>query len=243
MGSKKQGVEALRFLVVNWEVVAVDGDNEVKAEARYLGIPCISQEDMCSYIRGSDYARIHYGKDYVGLDKVDLLISYLYKQKVVEPLLSYPRLGCVNFHPGWLPDFGGACGYNIAILEKALQYGCTAHFMTDQIDRGDIIARRAVYLYGGETAYSLAMKTYEEMFELLQFVWRSFENGTVKRIPQKNTRYMKWAEVDKLRTILPEDDTETIDRKIRAFYFPPYNGAEIELKGKKYTLAYRGDNV
>lgn len=205
LGGKSYGVGALRFLVVNWDVIAIDGDDLIKTEARRLEIPLLGE---------------------VELGRIDLLISYLYKKRVREPLLSYPRLGCVNFHPGWLPEFAGACGYNVAILEGAHQYGCTAHFMTDQIDGGDIIARRAVYLDWNETAYSLAMKTYEEMFWLLNDVVRSFELGSVKRIPQTNTRYMKWAEVEKLRYILPEDDAKTIDRKTRAFYFPPYKGAE-----------------
>ena len=32
------------------------------------------------------------------------------------------------------------------------------------------------------------------------------------------------------------DKIENIDKKIRAFWFPPYTGAYIEIKGKKYTL-------
>jgi len=206
VGGKKYGVNVLRYLLTDWDVIAVDGDEEVRAEGKRLHIPYL--ED-------------------IELGDVDLLISYLSRKKIGEPLLSHPRLGCINFHPGWLPEFGGACGYNIAILENVKQYGCTAHFMTAQIDRGDIIDRRAVYLDRNETAYSLAIKTYEEMFTLFQKVLRSIECGTVKRTPQFNTRYMKWEDVEKLRYILPGDSPETIDRKKRAFHFPPYKGAEV----------------
>jgi len=31
-------------------------------------------------------------------------------------------------------------------------------------------------------------------------------------------------------------ENDDIDLKIRAFWFPPYNGAYIEVKGNKYTL-------
>ena len=39
-----------------------------------------------------------------------------------------------------------------------------------------------------------------------------------------------------LRRIKPSDLPDEIDRKIRAFWCPPYNGAYIELQGKEFTL-------
>ena len=35
---------------------------------------------------------------------------------------------------------------------------------------------------------------------------------------------------------ISELSQEDIDLKIRAFWFPPYDGAFIEVNGKKYTL-------
>ena len=36
-----------------------------------------------------------------------------------------------------------------------------------------------------------------------------------------------------LETLAQEED---LDTKIRAFWFPPYDGAYVEINGKKYTL-------
>ncbi len=36
-----------------------------------------------------------------------------------------------------------------------------------------------------------------------------------------------------------EKDKDILDSKIRAFWFPPYDGAFIEVNGKKYTLIDR----
>ena len=34
-------------------------------------------------------------------------------------------------------------------------------------------------------------------------------------------------------------DGDDVEKKIRAFWFPPYDGAYVEIKGQKYTLINR----
>lgn len=36
--------------------------------------------------------------------------------------------------------------------------------------------------------------------------------------------------------ILDMDSPEIVERKIRAFWNPPYSGAQVEICGKKYTV-------
>jgi methionyl-tRNA formyltransferase len=43
-------------------------------------------------------------------------------------------------------------------------------------------------------------------------------------------------EFESLRRVQPGDDTALTARRIRAFWYPPYDGATIELAGETLTL-------
>ena len=55
-------------------------------------------------------------------------------------------------------------------------------------------------------------------------------------------RHLSRSEMESLKKIQPGDD---VDAKIRAFWFPPYDGAYVEIEGKNYTLVNRAilDNI
>jgi methionyl-tRNA formyltransferase len=58
----------------------------------------------------------------------------------------------------------------------------------------------------------------------------------LKTEPQTEGKYYSLPQLEKCKDIDEYENTEEIDRKIRAFWNPPYSGAQIELKGKKYTV-------
>ena len=47
-------------------------------------------------------------------------------------------------------------------------------------------------------------------------------------------------EFEALRRVRPDDPPELTERRIRAFWYPPYDGATIELGGRTLTLVDRG---
>jgi methionyl-tRNA formyltransferase len=69
----------------------------------------------------------------------DLGVSYAYPRKIDEPLLSQPKKGFVNYHPGPLPKYKGPNQYQDAIENKEIHWGVTVHFMDEEYDTGDII--------------------------------------------------------------------------------------------------------
>ena len=74
-------------------------------------------------------------------NKIDLIISAAYPQIFSNELISTPIKGAVNFHPSLLPKFRGAHPHYWAIVKGEAESGLTAHFMTENIDEGDIIAQ------------------------------------------------------------------------------------------------------
>lgn len=73
--------------------------------------------------------------------KPDLIISAAYPQIFSKELLSLPRKASVNFHPSLLPRYRGAHPHYWALAQGEQYGGVSAHFMTENVDDGDIIAQ------------------------------------------------------------------------------------------------------
>lgn len=71
----------------------------------------------------------------------DLIISAAYPQIFSRGLILIPIQGAVNSHPSLLPKFRGAHPHFWAIVKGEKESGLTAHFMTQHIDNGHIIAQ------------------------------------------------------------------------------------------------------
>ena len=78
--------------------------------------------------------------DWVRDVNADLLISAAYPQIFSSELVAIPKTGSVNFHPSLLPKYRGAHPHFWAIANGEQSSGITAHFMTGELDQGDIIA-------------------------------------------------------------------------------------------------------
>jgi len=74
-------------------------------------------------------------------EKYDLFICAAYPQILSKNLLEIPERGVINFHPSVLPRCRGAHPHYWALSEGERFGGITAHFMTEKIDDGDIIAQ------------------------------------------------------------------------------------------------------
>jgi methionyl-tRNA formyltransferase len=74
-------------------------------------------------------------------NNIDLIISAAYPQIFSKDLISIAPYGAVNFHPSLLPKFRGAHPHYWAIVKGETESGLSAHFMTEHIDDGEIIAQ------------------------------------------------------------------------------------------------------
>ena len=236
-GRKPCAVQALKYILdLGWEVSLVITQQEpnwmphphLGEFAREVGIPVATQRDANTHI--SNNFQVEYG---FYLKGVDLLISYLYPYRITAPLLYLPKLGCINFHPA-PPNCGGLGGYNFAILNSNDYYGCMAHFMEETFDTGDIISTSLFPMYPEwETAFSLEARTQVLMLLLFKEVCIWINSGKeLPRIKQDNPYYITKKMFEDARKIYPQDSKEIVERKIRAFWYPPYPGANYA----NYTL-------
>ena len=168
------------------------------------------------------------------LGEVDLLASFLFWNRIREPLISLPELA-LNFHPAPLPEMRGVGGYNVAILEGWREWGASAHVIEETLDTGDLVrVDRFPIDPEAETAYSLDLRTQDRLVAVFREVTDRLRAGEgVERTPQGEGRYVSREEFEELRKVRPGDD---LSRKLRAFWYPPHPGATIEVDGRTLTL-------
>ena len=198
-------------------------EQRVDLVAAEHGLPLMSEDEL--------YEAAGRGE----LGDVDLVVSFLFWNRIREPLISLGRIGCVNLHPAPLPDLRGVGGYNVALLEGRAEWGVSCHFVDGTIDTGDLVeVERFPIDPDAETALSLDVLSQERLLGLFERVaGRALAGEELPREPQGEGRYVSRAELEELRVVRPGDD---LDRKLRAFWYPPWPGAVIEVDGRRLTL-------
>jgi formyltetrahydrofolate deformylase len=82
--------------------------------------------------------------------KPDLVVLARYMQIVSEDVVrAYPSR-IINIHPSLLPYFPGASPYRQAYENGVRVTGCTAHFVTEQLDQGPIILQDVFHINVGQ---------------------------------------------------------------------------------------------
>lgn len=104
--------------------------------------------------------------------QADLIVLAGYIKILTEVFVnSFPNK-IINIHPALLPNFGGKGMYGEKVHEAVLksgvqESGCTAHFVTTEVDAGPIIAQRKVPVLPDDTVESLSKRVLAEEHKLL----------------------------------------------------------------------------
>jgi methionyl-tRNA formyltransferase len=238
MGRRPQGAVALEYLAERGHsiplVVASQNDptaDPVREFAERCGVPCL--EDKFLYEQLASQNRPDYLLD------IDLVISYCHRRLIRPPVISLPHIGCFNFHPAPLPDFRGLGGSNFAILQGLPSFGVSVHWVSPEFDTGDIVEVRRFPIEPDETAVSLSNRSHDHMLQMFCDFIRLVESGQpIPRSPQPlaDGRYYNRQEMDAASRVQETDTEEMLERRARAFWYPPYDGAYIERAGKRFTI-------
>lgn len=206
-------------------IAAVSGDDAVIEKAERLHAPTYTLEEL-------------YGLVDSGKARFDIAVSFLYGRILRGSLIRSARFGCINFHPAPLPDYKGRAGCSFAILDKLTEWGCTAHYMDEGIDTGNIISIKKFPMdWRAETAISLKNKTVSVLQEMYkEILFRAVRKGGLIESREQDSncgRYISKADMLEAMEVKPGDD---VDAKIRAFWFPPHKGAYTVVGGRRYML-------
>jgi len=185
----------------------------------------------------------------------DWLLSVYYPNILGGELLAHPDEGALNLHQAELPRYRGSNVFSHSIMnareDDYWQHGTTLHFMAEQVDAGDVVARRFAEITEDDTARSLYEKVRTESVELFEEQLPNIVSGKVHdmRTPQPDFDSPQYfypkSSLDELKEIpleeLSDEDSETeVYDRIRALDFPPHEPAWTVVAGRKVYLTHDG---
>ena len=89
---------------------------------------------------------------------VDILLNVHSLFIINGEVLSAPRIGSFNIHPGPLPRYAGLNAPSWAIYRGEARHGVTVHKMLPGIDTGPVVYQEMVAVDANETGLSLSIK-------------------------------------------------------------------------------------
>ena len=217
--AKRSAARALEWLVVEGaEVVAVVAGepDELTRDEQRVDLVAERHGLAARVRRGAVRARRR--------SDVDLVISFLFWKRIREPLLSLGRIGCLNFHPAPLPDMRGVGGYNVAVLEGMSEWGVSCHFVDADFDTGDIVEVER-FPIDPDTATALSRGPGQPGAPVravqARDAPRARRRGAAAHAAGRGPVRDRARSSRSCARVRPGDD---LDRKLRAFWYPPYPG-------------------
>jgi formyltetrahydrofolate deformylase len=92
----------------------------------------------------------------------DLVVLARYMRILPPEIINAFRSRIINIHPSLLPYFPGAAPYRQAYESGVRVHGCTAHFVTEQLDQGPVILQDVFHInVGSDTVDDVKRKGLE----------------------------------------------------------------------------------
>lgn len=92
----------------------------------------------------------------------DLVVLARYMRILPPGMVDKYRHRIINIHPSLLPHFPGAAPYKQAYESGVRVHGCTAHFVTEQLDEGPVILQDVFHInVGVDTLEDVKLKGLE----------------------------------------------------------------------------------
>lgn len=161
-GLNDQGGSAARVV----RVISNRADAGALERARRAEVPALTVTDPSN---AQEYV------DAIGDAQLVVLAGFL--KLIPRDVVSRFEWRMINIHPSLLPDFGGPGMYGVRVHEAVLaagkkESGASIHYVTEEYDRGEVIARARVPVFPGDTPETLAQRVLPVEHRLLPHVVR-----------------------------------------------------------------------
>jgi len=187
LGNHSVGLAALQSLHAVADVVAVIA-HPVDPEdgVRYASVHDWAMQQGLPVYRGR--ASDPLVADVLGRAKPDLLWVTDYRYLLPTALWQAPPLGAINLHPSLLPAYRGRAPLNWALIHGESEVGLTAHFITEDVDAGDIVAQVRIPV-GPDDDIAVVLDALMPHYAALpRHILAGLETGQLERRPQDHAQ-------------------------------------------------------
>ncbi len=165
----------------------------------------------------------------------ELVLVVDFGQKIDEPWLTGPRLGCLNIHPSLLPQYRGAAPVQRAIMEGCSVTGVTLFRLVEAMDAGPIWFQEAFAIGREETAGELSRRLAFEGSTIFKKGVKLLLSGDVALHEQTDTGISTAPKIHKAEALLDPDKTALVlHNQVRAMN--PQPGAYFRFRGKRVKV-------
>ena len=109
--------------------------------------------------------------------QVDLIISIAVPQLFKNSLMAVPKYRCINLHGAYLPYYRGCFSAFWVLLHEEKFTGATVHYITPEVDGGEILARENIPIEPKDCVDSLCRKTLKVGINLVSQAIELIRNG------------------------------------------------------------------
>lgn len=113
----------------------------------------------------------------------NLLLVSTFHRIIPEEIISLIPY-CINLHPSLLPKYRGSTPVAWAIHNKEKETGITAHFLTKEMDAGDILIQKKIPIEKNDTESSLRKKLAILAAEVSRQIIEQIKTKTLKPASQ-----------------------------------------------------------
>jgi methionyl-tRNA formyltransferase len=241
MSTPDFGVPTLRKLVAaGYEVVGVVCQPDkpagrglqltaapVKQAALALGLPALQPASL----------RTPEALELLAAPRADLIVVAAYGLLIPDPICQLAPAGALNLHPSLLPRWRGASPVQAAILAGDEETGITIHFLTAELDAGDLLAQASAptqHVPGENAAELMARLAVLGADLYVETVGRWLRGEIVPR-PQDPAGVTWCSRLTKAEGLLDWGrPAEVLARQVRAF--SPWPGAYTAWQGRQLAI-------
>lgn len=143
-------LEARKNSEINANIVVIVGsENTLENTAKEFNVPfsCVRHSDQ----NIAELEILKIVEEY----NVDFIVLARYMRVLTPNFVWRYRNRIINIHPSLLPAFPGAYAYVQAYERGAKIVGCTAHFVTEDLDQGPIICQDSFQVLSDDTVETI----------------------------------------------------------------------------------------
>ena len=235
LGSKPVGYDCLSFLIDQRDALNIEITGVLTHSRKEFG----NTHDLIQLAEENGLPIINEPSE---MADCDIIYSVQYHKILLKEQIEKARQVAVNLHMAPLPEYRGSNQFTNAIIDQKKEFGTTIHIMDPKIDNGDIIYQKRFAIPENCWVNQLYQMTYEASLGLFCQTLPLLLKGDYVQIPQQSMveqygtslHYRK--EINDIKQIDLNWDTEKIERYIRATSMPGFAPPFCLVNGKKVIL-------
>ncbi len=144
-----------------------------------------SNKNIPHFIGNPRNGNVH---DFIKAFSVDVILSINYLFIIDSYLINFPQKYAINFHGSLLPKYRGRTPHVWSIINNEKETGITAHIITEECDKGDIIYQEKIWILPDTTGGNLLQQFLNLYPLIIEKVINIIENNQIILVEQDETK-------------------------------------------------------